>query len=516
MANVKKILTIDDLVNFCKENNFLSFSAKESGYQLAVKVPTTFEVVENVDENHRGMLRLKFRIFHTGRNRNGSFVSEDSAKDAMKTIADRPILAAIHQLDNGEYDFEGHEMEIIENEDGEKELKYIEQQVGSFSSEPAFWEHDDELDKDYVCAYGYISEEYTKTADIIRRKNGTKNSCELYIDEMAFDAKEGCLNLVKFFVNGSTLLGSHSDGTEIGEGMLGSRADIADFSIDNNSYSNEKLISVMQELKESLDNYNENFRKEELKVDNIELNEEEVIEEVTTEEVVVEEETIIEETPAENEEIEEPVVEEDKVDFSVTVNGETKTFSVSLNDKLNAMYSLINETYGEMDNDFYDVVVYDETKLCEFHGYFTGKSFRQTYKVKKDVYSLVGDRCEIFAKYMTAEEIEAFENMKANYSSIETKLNRYEEEPSKMEILNSSDYANIASNEEFESLKEQTNHFELTIDEVRQKADEILLNCAKQGSLNFEYEEHKDILSPMPVIQTKKKQSRYGNIFAEK
>ena len=29
----------------------------------------------------------------------------------MNTIADRPVLAAIHQLDDGSWDFEGHEME---------------------------------------------------------------------------------------------------------------------------------------------------------------------------------------------------------------------------------------------------------------------------------------------------------------------------------------------------------------------------------------------------------------------
>ena len=67
----KKLLTLDDLVLFCKQNNFTKFSAKESGYQLAVQVPTTFEVEDESDDNHRGMLKLKFRILHDGLNRNG-------------------------------------------------------------------------------------------------------------------------------------------------------------------------------------------------------------------------------------------------------------------------------------------------------------------------------------------------------------------------------------------------------------------------------------------------------------
>ena len=96
--NIRKLLTIDDLVKFCSEQNFTRFSSKETGYKLSVQVPATFEVDDEVDNDHRGMMRLKFRIFHTGLNRNGSFVSEEAAKNAMPTIKNRPILAHIHQL----------------------------------------------------------------------------------------------------------------------------------------------------------------------------------------------------------------------------------------------------------------------------------------------------------------------------------------------------------------------------------------------------------------------------------
>ena len=209
MSNkIKKILTVDDLVKFCQEQKFARFNSQDTGYQLAVKVPTTFEV-EGSDDNHRDMTKLKIKIFHTGINRNNSKVSKEAAEKAMKTIPDRPVLAAIHQLSNGDYDFAGHEIEIVHNDKtGKDEVRYIESQVGSFSSEPAFWEHDDELDKDFVCAYAYISNEYTKTAEIINRKGYTKNSCELFIDEMAYDSKEHCLDLIDFYVSGSTLLGT--------------------------------------------------------------------------------------------------------------------------------------------------------------------------------------------------------------------------------------------------------------------------------------------------------------------
>jgi len=41
-----------------------------------------------------------------------SFVSEEAAKDSMPTIKNRPIMAYIHQRDDGEWDFEGHNMSI--------------------------------------------------------------------------------------------------------------------------------------------------------------------------------------------------------------------------------------------------------------------------------------------------------------------------------------------------------------------------------------------------------------------
>ena len=115
MAN-KKLLTIDDLFEFCLKQKVTNFSSKNSGYSLSVQVPSTFEIKE--DETRKGLLKLKIKIFHIGLNRNQSFISEDSAKNAMSSIKNRPILAAIHKLDSGEYDFEGHNYEIITNEDG--------------------------------------------------------------------------------------------------------------------------------------------------------------------------------------------------------------------------------------------------------------------------------------------------------------------------------------------------------------------------------------------------------------
>ncbi len=567
------ILTIEQLVKFCQENKLLSFSSSESGYKLAVKVPAVFDIEES-DDTHRGMMRLKFKLFHTLLNRNGSFVSEESATEAMKTIPDRPILAAIHQLDDGTWDFEGHEMEEVENEEGQKEIRYIESQVGSFSSEPAWMEYDEEMDKTYICCYGYIPRDYTKAAEIIERKNGTKNSVELYIDEMAYNAKEKYLDLKKFYVNGSTLLGSKDDGTEIGEGMLGARADIADFSTENNSVKfeqNDKLIKAIESLQEALSSFNINdslgkevkeVKKKEFeqKPDNKQELEQANVFDLsdpadgenggdgnaetgsTTEGGTTETGGTTEVGNGENQQTTggtteggnteggetqqatgdgdpAPKIDDDETDeskkigYTISLNNKIREFKLGVSEKLRAIYELVASTYEEADGEWYGCELFEEEGYIEMYGYFTGKNYRQAYEEKDGVFSLVGERIEIFKVFVTEEEKKSLEQMKIEFSEVKEELRKYKEEPQKMEILNSEDYSKVFKTEEYSKLMEQESHFDLSIDEVKAKADSILLDYAKHSNFSLLSEnESQARFQSIPVIQ--KKVGRYGMLFA--
>ena len=222
-----KILTLDNLYQFfVEQNKSVNFSSKENGNPIVVSMPANFEISEN---DMPGMLKLKLKVCHIDTNRNGSHISKENMEKAMPTLKYRPILAYIHQLDDGTYDFYAHNMEIVEDENGEEKINYIEKQVGCFTTDNPYLEYDKDNDKTYVNAYAVIPEEYTEAANIIRRKNGTKVSCELVIDELSYNAKEKYLDLTSFYFGGCTLLGCDENGNEIGEGMLGSRADIADF-----------------------------------------------------------------------------------------------------------------------------------------------------------------------------------------------------------------------------------------------------------------------------------------------
>ena len=557
----KTILTMDELVKFCEVQNFYRFSSSESGYELAVKIPATFEIDNNDNSNQRGMMRLKYKLYHVGRNRNGSFVSEESAKESLPTIAHRPVLAYIYQLDNGEWDFHAHDMEVVQNEDGEQEVHYIESQVGAFSGYPdeqPYIAYDEEEKKDFVYAYAYIPEEYTKTAEILTRKGGSKNSVELHIEDMSYDAKEKCLNLNKFYVSGSTLLGSEPDGTIVEEGMKGSRADIADFKAEPMKFeANAELIKALENLNETLSRFNinntsgkeeEEVKKEETKeleqenlfdltdgetgdpTDNPTDNPTEPVTEPTGQEPQTTEEPKTEgdgKTEGETQTGDDPqplspAINDDdpdilkKIEYTIkTEDGVTREYSLSVSEKMRAMYQLISATYEAEDNEWYQIDLFEEDGYVEMYGMFSGKNYRQKYEENDGQFSLVGERVEIFCVYITQEEKDALEQMKTEFSATKEKLRHYEEEPDKMEILESEEYSKVFSTKEFEDLKLMKNHFEMEISEVTEKADSILLNYAKHGNFSLQNEgdavQHNFV--SIPVVQ--KKPSRYGTLFVK-
>lgn len=251
----KQILTLDNLYQFyLQKNETITFSSKESGKPIVVTTDGFFEADEG---DMPGMLKLKLKVCHTETNRNGSHISKENMENAMPTLKYRPILAYIHELKDGTKDFYAHNIEIIENEDGESEIVYTEKQVGCFTADDPWLEYDEDMDKTYVMAYAVIPEEYTEAADIIRRKGGTKVSCELVINELSYNAKEKYLDLTDFYFGGTTLLGCDEDGNEIGEGMLGARADISDFCHKEPNFTyQEKMIEVLDKLNTTLSNFN--------------------------------------------------------------------------------------------------------------------------------------------------------------------------------------------------------------------------------------------------------------------
>ena len=86
---------------------------------------------------------------------------------------------------------------------------------------------------------------------------------------------------------------------------------------------------------------------------------------------------------------------------------------------------------------------------------------------------------------VTEDEEAELDKIRSNYAAVTEKLAKYESESEKMSILESEDYASISDQKDFEELKKQENHFDLSVEDVKSKADAMLLEYAKKGILNF-------------------------------
>ena len=177
------------------------------------------------------------------------------------------------------------------------------------------------------------------------------------------------------------------------------------------------------------------------------------------------------------------------IEYAVTIDGIKKEYSVTLRDKLMALTTLINDNYGEMDGCYYDCDVDEDNKTVIMHDYWNNKHYRQLYSVKKGVYSLKGDRTEIFVQYLSQDEIDALEQMKANYSSIQDRLSQYESEPDKIKLIQSKDYAQIVNTDAYQHLAKRETYFSMSIDEVRDALDNMLLDFAKHNKIEFAVKE---------------------------
>lgn len=555
----KQFLTLDDLYQFFVEQNQTTvFNSRENGKPIVVTTNGFFEADES---DMPGMLKLELKVCHTETNRNGSHISDANMEKAMPTLKYRPILAYIHELEDGTKDFYSHNMEIVENEDGEAEINYIEKQVGCFTADKPWLKYDEEKDKTYVHAYAVIPEEYTEAADIIRRKNGTKVSCELVINELSYNAKEKYLDLTDFYFGGCTLLGCDEHGNEIGEGMLGARADIADFCHKEPIFTyQDKMIEVLEKLNSTLSNFNNS------KTDQKGGNTMNKFEELLAQYGVIAEDVTFEIEGLSDEELEAKFKEvfdgesddgagegesegndgnddgasdgdngegevvasegeggsfESKKSYATDDNGNvTITFEISHEDIRGALNSLIC-VYDEEDNDWYWVTnVYNDYFI--FENWFGDKLYKQSYTVDGDNVALSGDRQEMFKMILSESEKLAIEKMREDYSALETQYNElkafkdnYDATQVKAEkdaVLEAAEYAEIKESDEFKALVADADKY--TVEEIKIKADLLFAaSMKKKFAVETEKVEEKHSVGVNFNAKPNKKKQAYAGLF---
>ena len=558
----KKLHTFADLYNFFeKQNKDCVFSAKETNTQFLIGMNADMTFDEDKDSD---LLPVHLQACHTGENVNHCFVSDEAMNNALSSLINKPILGYIYKDDEGEFQFRAHDMHT---ENGE--TVYDEIIVGYLpeSCDPHI-KFDEEKKKNFVEVDGYIVEEYTKAADILRREGKCQVSVEMAVNEMAYDAKTHILNITDFTFKGVTILGRFEDGTEVQAGMAGSNIVIRDelVSFADTQAKLEELSRQVAELQnslsiknsekggtESLMKFDELLKKynktaEEVTFDVEGLSDEELEakfaeefgEELAANEEVkpAEDEAQSEEKPEEGEEAgtpdpkegdesadeekpaeDETPAEEEKpvadITASIKTGEEIRTFELSLDEKDRALHNLVNITYGDADNDYYFTTAYEDSSYLIMESWCTGRAYKQSFERNGDEYSLVGERVEVFSVWVTEEEKTQLESMRNSYDSMVAKLQNYENEPAKMEVLNGDEYAAVRDSEEFEALMAADAHFELTVDEVKAKADSILLNAAKNNALNFAAQNVQTTRKAFQ-IKSNKGSGRYGNMFSNK
>lgn len=571
------IIFLEHLKEYCERYNLSHYSSKDNNNEMImVSVPGDFKTDTSMkfsSVDTEGLLPVTLQSCHIYENRNGSYISKSTMNKALPTFSNKPILGHIIQKDDGTYDFDSHNMEMVDDpwNEGEQRVHYIEQPIGIVpESCNARLEYDEEKEKTYVVIDGWIFEDYGNgAAEIIKEKGGTKVSVELGVKEFSYNSKKKRLEIKDFVFMGVTALGEH-----VGEGMLGSNMKLSDFSYPEDTKDsfeqseitleelNRKIQRIEElylekggrsvKLEELLEKYNktmddinfdiegltddkleqlfkDNFEEEDAgEADNedstSETESENVSDETTVEEPVSEPESVVEpineeseEASATKEETEETVIEQDdckKKKYSIELGEKSYTFESSLDEVIYALETLVNNTYSESDNAYYGVKVYD--KYVVMVDYWTGKAYKQSYKVRSDVYSLTGDRVEVYSRYLTREEENALDEMRSKFSEMESKLGEYQEKEEnilKDNLIKSNDYSLIKESDEFKSIVENLKDYSL--DELTKKCDELLLKHAKRNTFSFSENKTEKRRNIRTGAQKEETYSPYGTLFQE-
>ena len=554
---MKKYLTIEDLLTFCKQSNMNTFSAKDAGGPIIIQ---SFGEMNTSDTSTMGLTPCTLQACHTELNKNHSFIEDSVMQNALASFSNRPILGYVHQLDDESWDFWDHRMEI--EEDGDKtRVEYLERPIGVIpESCNAHLEYDEDYKKNYVVVNGYIYDDYGNRAlDIIKENDGKVSvSVELAINSMSYNAKENYLNIEDFTFMGVTCLGKMPDGTVVQPGMEGSNLKLDNFSAKQNSMFTtnenyqEKLIKTLEKLNGVLESFNNNS--EEKGCDTMNKFEELLakyhreasditfeIEGLSDDELEAKFAEMFEDEEPKNGDGEgaddgegegdndpEPITTEEeacgkkKKKCSIDENGNMSvSFEISHEDIRGALFNLIS-VYEEEDNEWFWITnVYDDYFI--FENWDGNKLYKQSYSVDGDNVTLSGDRQEVFKMILTESEKLAIEKMREDYASLEAKYNELktfkdnydaaELKAKKDAIFARSEYSVLAEDEAFKTLVADAEKY--SVDEVESKAKAIFADYViKTGTFSAKDDgEKKPNVIGFNFNKKETKSEPYGNLF---
>lgn len=518
----KRLLTLDDLCEYYSHRKkSMKFSSEESGEPIVVQIAGTLKFEDSSDLT-AGLTPVRLQACHTERNLNRSSISYEVMHDKLlPTFKNRPILGYIHDVD-GVPQFYGHN---AHEEDGE--IVYDEIAVGNIpETNNAELVYDEENDRYNVMIDGYLYDEYTKATEIVKREEECPCSVEISIKSMSFNAKDHTLIIEDGYFSGVAILGYDNNGNKVQPGMAGSNVKLKDFSMSNNSILNElsndehsKLIETLDNLNKTLSSLNinqktnptiKNFEKGgDTEIDMTKFEEllnkyNKTVEDITFEYEGLSDEELEEvfsTTFDESEPTPDPIATQSEDPDDTEDDGNTddnaedntdddekddggkdtyaKTFELSHEDVRSALYQLLAPIEETLNEYYWIMSVYDDYFIYES---CCGNYYRQAYTKENDTIAFDGERQEVFAEFVTADEKAELEDMRANYSSISEKLAKYEEAEEiadKMTVFDDQAYSKYLETDEFKKLMDVENVKKFTKDELVEKADAALGKVVK-------------------------------------
>lgn len=493
------------------------------------------EFVFNIEETtkfQKGLVPFSCYAYHDGVNLNDSAIEEGTFKEYSKSLEYRPIIGHIVEDEEGHKDFSGHATKTVADEEGNLTIVPDEQIMGVVLPGIEFVE-DKTVGVTRAKINGFLFEKYCgDTIDIINNKeNKTVDvSVELSVNEATF--KDGIIYFDDYCVNGITLLGSGHN-----PGMAGSKLSLfakeePPLRIEETKNNfNQMIEALADKLTEAV---TERFEiekggtgmkkktKEAVMEEAVvgegaeapvveETKEEEQVDESVTENV----EAAPEKETAEAEETETEEVKEEKASDEEAAEGiytRTVKFTLSHDSIEEKLYEQLESVMGD-DYCSYIVSVYDDTFVCR-----NGKKRRyERYSYAKNDTNVAinPDPTEVFAEFLTQDEMGLLTTMRGNYEELKNKVAEYETKETraaKEAVLNDAMYAVYLEEEEFTSLKDKMD--ELSVEELTSQAELAFAKCVRKVGhfeSSFEAKEKPKVHQFSFKNKDEKKSEPYGN-----
>jgi hypothetical protein len=440
-------------------------------------LPVEFEQVGNVLDDR--FMKVKIYIAHVGENRNRSVFTKEVLESMIPSLANIPILGYITVDEDGNTDFKGHEERLV-IENGEFKLQYIGHAYGvvpeNNNAHFEFRYGNDGVEREYLVAEGILwTGKFPEVKKIFDRDGGFKSqSMELEPSSvMGYTNDEGLFVFTQAKFEGLCILGEG-----VTPAMINS-------TIERFSVADRLKVELSEMLKEfnahfsaTQEKGDETVDKEVLEtVENTEFEEQPQEDQKDASPVDNFEETpssenTTEETPSEGE-----GEQSEKFEASSEVEGEgetageepakftvTRTFELSHDDIRKQMWEKID---SHMQSKGYDGWFWINT-IYETYLIVSDDDSEKFYKVgySNDNGTInLGDVEEVFPMFLTAEEKSAIEITRANFEALENEVKQLREFKENIELKEKeaklAQYANVLSQEEYKTIKDNLKNFSL-------------------------------------------------------